>query len=337
MNRTPEEFVRVPQAEMQAFVSSAAQEAGLSAERAAVLAELLTENDLRGVFSHGTRQLATYSGSGYARMLRDGELNDDPAIETVRETPVSVLLDGDGGLGYFPAREGTERAIEKATERGMAAMATRNHGHFGAAGIYAREAVERDLLAFVTSGHQLDLAPGDPIYDAGGGSPMAFCAPTAEEDPVVLDFGTMHDLYATSPHREAIAELTPGLVLRHVGMGAICQSWGGLLAGLGIDEPRDYQDYSGANQGSLALFFRPDLFGDPDRFRAEMDRYVRQVSELEPLEGFDRAMLPGEPEAERERENRERGIPVGPEHQAELETLAADLGVDVPWAGSASN
>lgn len=333
MNRTPDEFVRVPREQLQAFVSTAARDVGLPAEKAALLAELLTDNDLRGVFSHGTRQLATYSGSGYARMMRDGELNDDPEVEVVRETPVSVLMDGDGGLGYFPAHEGTRRAIEKASERGVAVMATRNHGHFGAAGIYAREAVERDLLAFVTSGHQLDLTPGDPIYNAGGGSPMAFCAPTADEDPVVLDFGTMHDLYATSPHREEIAELTPGLVLRHVGLGAICQSWGGLLAGLGIEEPRDYQNYAGANQGSLALLFRADLFGDPDRFKAEMDQYVRRVSELEPLEGFERAMLPGGPEAERERENRERGIPVGPEHQAELETLAEDLGIDVPWAG----
>ena len=332
MNRTPEEFVRVPHEELRAFVSTAARDVGVPAEQAALLADLLTDNDLRGVFSHGTRQLATYSGAGYARMLRDGELNADPAVEVVRETPVSVLVDGDGGLGYFPAREGTERAIEKARERGMAAMATRNHGHFGAAGSYAREAVARDLLAFVTSGHQLELTPGDPIYDAGGGSPMAFCAPTGEEPPVVLDFGTMHDLYATSPHRETIADLTPGLVLRHVGLGAICQSWGGLLAGLGIEERRDYQDYAGANQGSLALFFRPDLFGDPDRFEAEMDQYVRQVAELEPLEGFERALLPGGPEAARERENRERGVPVGPEHRSELEALADDLGIDAPWA-----
>jgi LDH2 family malate/lactate/ureidoglycolate dehydrogenase len=48
-------------------------------------------------------------------------------------------------------------------------------------------------------------------------------------------------------------------------------------------------------------------------------------------------MLPGGPEAERERENRNRGIPVGPEHQAELEALAEDLGVDIPWMGDGSN
>jgi LDH2 family malate/lactate/ureidoglycolate dehydrogenase len=331
MNRTPDEFVRVPHERLHEFVSTATREVGLPEPKADLLADLLVTNDLRGVFSHGTRLLATYHDRGYVPMMRAGEVNADPDVEVVRETPVSVLLDGDGGLGYFPAYEATQRAAEKAEERGLAAMATRNHGHFGAAGIYAGEALDRDLLAFVTSGHQLDLSPGDPIYSAGGGSPMAFCAPTDEEDPVLLDFGTMHDLYETSPHRDEIAELAPGLVLRHVGMGAICQSWGGLLAGLGIDEPRDYQAYEGANQGSLALFFRIDLFSDPDRFKREVDEYVRQVSELEPLEGFERAMLPGGPEADRERINRERGVPVGPEHRAALEALADDLGLAVPW------
>ena len=38
--------------------------------------------------------------------MRDGQLNKDPQIEVVRETPVSALVDGDGGLGYFPAYQG---------------------------------------------------------------------------------------------------------------------------------------------------------------------------------------------------------------------------------------
>ncbi|MFB6135907.1 MAG: Ldh family oxidoreductase [Halobacteriaceae archaeon] len=331
MNRLPEEYDRVPHRELSAFVSRATRAVGLSAERADLLADLLVTNDLRGVFSHGTRLVATYAGEGYAGQMRDGDVNPDPDLEVVRETPVSVLVDGDGGLGYFPAREATRRAVEKAEERGVAAMATRNHGHFGAAANYARQALEADLLAFVTSGHQLDLSAGDPITTAGGGSPMAFCVPAGEEESVLLDFGTMHDVYVDRSPGEEIAALAPGLVLRHLGLGAVCQSWGGLLPGLSLEGPRDYQEYEGANQGALALFFRTDLFSDPDRFEREVDEYVRQVRDLEPLEGFEEAMLPGGPEAERERVNRERGVPVGPDHREALEGLAADLGVESPW------
>ena len=43
----------------------------------------------------------------------------------------------------------------------------------------------------------------------------------------MLDFGAMHDLYG--PPRDELAALAPGLVLRSIGLGEICQAWGGLL------------------------------------------------------------------------------------------------------------
>jgi LDH2 family malate/lactate/ureidoglycolate dehydrogenase len=307
-------------------VAEAGQAAGLPPEKAALLADLLVANDLRGVFSHGTRQIATY-----ARLMRDRRLNARPQVKTVHETAVSLLVDGDGGLGYFPAHQGTLALIDKALAHGIAVLLTRNHGHFGAAGLYSRLTLPHDLLCFVTSGHQLSLDPGKPIYSAAGGSPMSFTAPTGVEDSLVLDFGTMHDLYASSPHRDEIARLTPGLVFRSIGLGAICQAWGGLLAGVPIDAGRAERVYPGANQGSLAIAFRIDLFMPPERFKREMDEYVRRVRALQPLEGFDEAFLPGGVEAARERLYRERGIPVGPEHQERLQELADEFGLQSPW------
>jgi LDH2 family malate/lactate/ureidoglycolate dehydrogenase len=311
---------------MRAFVAQAGLAVGLPRDKAALLSELLVANDLRGVISHGTRQIATY-----ARLMRDGRLNSQPRVRTIRETAVSLLVDGDGGLGYFAAHQGTEALIEKALAQGIAVLLTRNHGHFGAAGLYSRQTLPHDLLCFVTSGHQLSLAPGKPVYAAAGGSPMSFSAPTDVEDPLVLDFGTMHDLYSSSPHRDEIADKAPGLVFRAIGLGAICQSWGGLLAGVPIDECRAERSYAGANQGSLAIAFRIDLFMPAKQFKREMDDYVRQVRALQPLEGFRDAYLPGGVEAARERAYREQGIPVGPEHQAALQALADELEMQVPW------
>ena len=115
---------------------------------------------------------------------------------------LSLVVDGDGGLGYFPAYEGTKRVVEKAKGGGMGVMQSRNHGHFGAAGIYSRMALGHDLAAFVTSGHQLNLSPGDPVYNAAGGSPMSFCAPTGEEDALVLDFGNPGPYRCTCQHQQ---------------------------------------------------------------------------------------------------------------------------------------
>ena len=326
MNLPPKAFVRVPYQEMQAFVAQAGRAVGLPEDKAALLAELLVANDLRGVFSHGTQQIATY-----ARLMRDGRLNSQPEVRTVQETTVSLLVDGDGGLGYFPAYEGTLALIDKVLDQGIAVLLTRNHGHFGAAGLYSRLTLPHDLLCFVTSGHQLRLSPGQPVYSAAGGSPMSFSAPTHVEDPLVLDFGAMHDLYSDAPHREEIARLAPGIVFRAIGLGAICQAWGGLLAGVPIDAGWAAREYPGANQGSMVIAFRIDLFMPPKQFKAEMDEYVRKVRTLEPLEGFDEAYLPGGVEAAREREYQQAGIPVGTGHQQRLQGLANELGLTAPW------
>ena len=325
MNRPPEQFIRVPHERLRALVSAAGQAVGLPADRAELLAQLLTLNDLRGVFSHGTRQIATY-----ARLMRDGRLNPDPHVEVVNETPVSLTVDGDGGLGYFPMYDGTSKLIDKVLNQGIAVLMTRNHGHFGAAGLYARMVLEHDLIAFVTSGHQLHLRPGRPLYDAAGGSPMAFCAPAGEEDDLVLDFGTMHDLYGGS-RRDELARIAPGIVLRSIGMGEICQVWGGILSGLRIDPDPPRWEWPGANQGAMMTALRIDLFLDPEEFKRQMDEYVRRVRRLNPLEGFDAAYLPGGVEAERERRYRKEGIPVGQEHQQRLEELAEELGITTPW------
>ena len=326
MNRPPEEHIRVPHQKLHTFVSTAVQTVGLPENKADLLAEMLTGNDLRGVFSHGTQQVATY-----AILMRDGKLNNVPDIKVVQETPVSLLVDGDGGLGYFPAHEGTLRAIEKAKAQGIAIMVSRNHGHFGAAGLYSRLTLGHDLATFVTSGAQRNLTASNDIYAAVGGSPMSFSAPTDQEDPMVLDFGTMHDMQGNAPIRDDLARLAPGVVFRSIGLGAFCQVWGGLLAGLPADGARAERSYPGATQGALVITFQIELFLDPAQFKREMDEYVRTARTLKPVVGFDEAYLPGGPEAASGRKYREEGVPVGKRHQERLERLAEELKIELPW------
>ncbi|MCB0184577.1 MAG: Ldh family oxidoreductase, partial [Caldilineaceae bacterium] len=71
MNTPPNSYITVPHTDLQALVAQMGQTVGLPVDKANLLAELLTANDLRGVFSHGTTQMATY-----ARLLRDGILNN---------------------------------------------------------------------------------------------------------------------------------------------------------------------------------------------------------------------------------------------------------------------
>ncbi len=105
MNRVPDEFIRVFTVSLLRFTEQVGCAVGLSQERAGELARLLTDNDCRGVFSHGTSGLLSY-----AKLLRDGQVNPDPQVTIVSETPTSALVDGDGGLGYFNQRQFAELA-----------------------------------------------------------------------------------------------------------------------------------------------------------------------------------------------------------------------------------
>jgi LDH2 family malate/lactate/ureidoglycolate dehydrogenase len=325
MNLPPKEFTPIPAPALRSFVSAVFARAGVPDEQADFLADLLVTNDLRGVFSHGTQQVPAYVGH-----FREGRLTPAPEPRVVSETPTSLIVDGDGGLGYFPAHLAARLLGPKALEMGIAVALTKNHGHIGAAGIYPRLLLEQDLFGYITSGHQLHLQPGGTLLSAAGGSPMAFAIPTGEEPPFVLDFGAMHDLYERSPHVNAIATLAPSVVFRSIGLGAVCQALGGFLAGVPVDPERAQRRWAGANQGSFQIAVDLRLFGSLDAFKREMDEYARKVRQLQPLPGFDRAMLAGTPEWERERQYAMEGIPVSPRHAEALRKLAAEADLVSP-------
>lgn len=323
MNIVPENFVWVAPDMMKKFVSTVAQKSGMVESNADFLADQLVKNDLRGVFSHGSRQIATY-----ARIIRDGRINPNPETRIVSESEATLLVDGDGGLGYFPAYRATKQLIDQCKKCGVAVAVTRNHGHFGAAGIYSRLLVEHDLFGYVTSGHQLALQPNQPILHATGGSPMSFAVPAGHAPDMVLDFGATHDLY--SPNADELFRLAPGLVFRSMGLGFMCQALGGFLAGVPVEKERAKREYEGANQGSLIVAIDISRFMPIESFKHEMDTYSHITSQMKPMPGYERATLPGVLESEREREWGEAGIPIDAEHTKLLAAVAAEFGVQLP-------
>jgi LDH2 family malate/lactate/ureidoglycolate dehydrogenase len=297
----------------------------MSLQQAELLADLLVTNDLRGVFSHGTHQV-----TAYADHFREGRLTPTAEISTVSETPTTLVLDGGGGLGYFPCYDAATRLIAKAQFAGIAVATTRNHGHFGAAGIYARIPLAHDLFCYVTSGHQLDLHPDDFVMNAAGGSPMAFGIPTGEEPPFALDFGAIHDMYGGQEEMVKIMEIVPSSVLRSFGLGCACQALGGLLCGVPIDPARAERTWSGANQGSFMIAVDIKLLFPLDQFKREMDEYARRVRQMTPFAGLTDALLPGAIEWQREQRFRENGIPISAHHAASLRKLAANYSLSSP-------
>ena len=309
---------------MRSFVSAAGQQVGLPFDKAELLAMLLVENDLRGVFSHGTTQIATY-----AMLMRDGKLNPKPDVRVIKETPVSLIVDGDGGLGYFPSYEGTQLVIAKAKQAGIAVMLSRNHGHFGAAGIYARMTLGHDLLCYVTSGHQLHLTPGQPIYDAAAARRWRSPRPPPRKIRSCSTLGrctiyTVHRAMSLPRSRRDWCSDRSGSA-RSARPGAVCCPVFGSIRSAALE-------LAGRQPGGARhLPAHRSVFRRRTPSRAQMDAFVRRVRELQPLAGFDRSLMPGGIEAERELEYRTEGIPVGPDHRQRLDELARTLGIATPW------
>ncbi|MBI3911947.1 MAG: Ldh family oxidoreductase [Armatimonadetes bacterium] len=326
MNIPPSEFIRVPPEKLRAFVADAFRRVDVSEEDAGVLADLLVCNDLRGVFSHGSRLVAYYTEA-----LRKDLLNPRPKPQVVGDGPATLTVDGDGGLGYFPALIAARAISRKAQDIGVAAAVTRSHGHIGAAGIYTRIPLAEGLFAYCTSGHQLSLRPDGGILAAAGASPMSFAVPAGEEPPLVLDFMPRLDYHPNSPNVDLAAHMSSSAPFRALGLGAVCQTLGGLLTGIPARRERAQRLWEGATQGAFLIAVDLNRFIPLDEFRREMDDYVRQVHQMRPLPGYDRALLPGHLEWEREREWAVVGVPVGKEHQEILQKVARELGVEKPW------
>lgn len=325
MNRPPAEFTPVNATAMHEFVQAVFEHVGVPTDKAAFLSQCLVDNDLRGVFSHGTRQTVAYVGH-----FRKGELTPAPELTVVNESPTTLIVDGGGGLGYYASHFLTTQLVPKAQQMGIAVGITRNHGHFGAAGIYARIPLEQDLFCYVTSGHQLHLQPGYPYMSAAGGSPMAFGLPTQEEPPFVLDFGAIHDMYVGSPHLDELIELAPSTVFRSFGLGCVCQALGGFLCGVPVDPDRAQRVWPGANQGSFIIVVDLNRSMPIEQFKAEMDAYARKVRQMAPLPGYDKALIAGALEYERAHTYAEQGIPVGQRHAEDLRRLASECNLSSP-------
>ena len=320
-NYLPTAGIRVPAAQMRELVAALFSRAGMGEGDAALMAQLLVQNDLRCVFSHGTRKLPDY-----LPLLLQGQINPRPQVSVVTETPTTVVVDGDGGLGYFPCLLATRLVLAKAVERGVGAATTRNHFHFGAAGNYSRLALEHDCIGLATSAHRFPLSPENLVLQAASVSPLSIAVPAGTQPPLVLDMGA--GLLSYSP--DLFAQY-PAPFFKGLGLGAVFMALGGVLAGIWKEECQHNPAGWISNQGAFIAAFDVAHFMEVEEFKKEMDRYIGQTRAARPLPGVDRAELPGGLEWAWERENTELGIPYSDEHRHLIEKVADELSVVTPF------
>ena len=335
MNRPPQDFVRVPAKDLRQLAAACLKAAGLRPDHADQLGDLLTNGDLRGVRSHGTRQLASY-----CPMLREGHINSNPELAVLKDTANSILIGGDGGLGYAPMMAATERAIPKAQQHGVAVAASCQHGHYGSAGHYVRRAMADGCCAFSVQGHSPRF--GDPAPDPDqrpssatwGNPPICFGMPGTDEPPFILDAACCILGGEDMQHADHLQQLIPAAFFKSMGYTAVSCAFGGTFVGTDSETARAIgEKWPRAQGGGLIIIMDLGLFADPDQVRQSTDDMVRGVREtMKPVIGYPEATLPGTPEYRNERANAREGVPIGTEEVELLRNVAAECGVKLPDA-----
>ena len=323
MNKPPADGIRVPVAALHRLVYQIFAAVPVADEHARLIADLMIDTDLRGVASHGVMQAKRYFSD-----FRSGATNRHPEVCLLREAASTAALSGDGGLGYIAGTRAMRMAMAKARETGIGAVTTTYHEHIGSAGKYPRLAIREQMIGICFSGHSFrGFAAGQTLNGSADAVPLAFGIPAGPDHP---DF--LCDFSSNMPFDESFFAKHPEVYFRGIGLSHLANIMSGTLGGQMLSQfDRDAVEYPRANQSGFFMALAIESFVSVDAFKGDMDRLMAGVSGLLPYPGFARAQLPGGPEWDREREYCRDGVPVCREAQKDLEKIAAEVGLEVPW------
>jgi uncharacterized oxidoreductase len=327
--------------------------AGVPPEVAHRVAESLVESNLAGHDSHGVIRVEQY-----IEMLGDGRINPRAEPRVVRETDTTALIDGGWQFGQVAAREAMDAAIVKAWSHGVAVVQLFQSGHIGRLGEYAAQTLTRDMIGMVATnnhgGGQI-LAPFGGLARRLSPSPLAIAVPGGRDFPIVLDMTTSVAAEGKLRVKRARGEkLPPGWIQDAQGRpsvepgdfygpppGSLLPLGGdagykgfalaflidilaGALGGAGTSRP-DPPPLRG--NGVFLQVINPAAFGAADRFPTEVASLVEYVRSCPLAPGFDRILIPGQPEHETRLQRLQNGIPIEDDTWSKLQGIAASLGL----------
>lgn len=333
---------------------------GSSEANAATAAKALLSADLRGVDSHGIARL-----SGYARLWKAERVNATPVIKIVHETPSTAVIDGDRGLGLVVGPAAMQVAIDKAITVGTGWVSVKNSNHFGIAGFHAMLALPHDMIGIAMTNASATVAPTFSKERLLGTNPIAVAIPAGTAQPFVADFATttaangklevLQRKNMDAPHgwvqdkdgkpSTDVNELKKSGAMLPLGGDKEHGSHKGYMLGSIVDIFSAI--LSGANYGpwvppfpaylpmplnmpgeGIGHFFgamRIDAFRPAEEFKLHMDAWIQRFKTAATAEGFDRVVIPGEPEREIEKERMENGIELPDPVINDLQQLAAQF------------
>ena len=294
----------------------------------------------------------------YLNRLRQGLVNPRPEVTVTKVAGAVVHVDGDDGMGFIASDVAMNTACDIAGEMGIGLAGVHRSTHFGMGAAYALRAIERGFISLIFTNSSPAIAMWGGRTPFLGASPIAAGIPGGKHPPFVMDMamtviargkirlaamkgdpipeGLALDIEG-NPTTDA-AKAFEGVCLPFGGikgsvLGTLMDLMSGVLTGanFGGDVKSLYFDHSEPqNVGHLFFALKPDLFLSLTDFGARMDEFYTRIKDLPRAAGVEEILLPGEPEARREAERRQNGIPVTANVIADLLAEGAAAGVTFP-------
>ena len=361
-----------PYQQLADFTRSVFLKIGCSEEDASLATEVLLSADLRGIDSHGIARLV-----GYVRLWEAKRVNAKPEIRILHETPSTATVDGDSGLGLVVAPRAMQIAIDKARNVGTGWVSVQGSNHFGIAGYHAMMALAHDMIGICMTNASPLVSPTFSVERLLGTNPICVAIPAGGEPPFVADLATTtaangkleilqrknqeaplgwiqdkEGKPSTDPH-----ELKTGGALLPLGgdrehgshkgyaLGAVVDIFSAVLSGANYGPwvppfPAYVPMPTGMPGKGIGHFFgamRVDAFRPAGEFKQHMDNWIRRFRSARTADGFERVLIPGDPEREMEKERREAGIPLLEPVIHDLAGLGEKTGVPFQPSGIVRN
>ena len=324
--------------------------AGATEHEAASVAEGVVGANLAGHDSHGIIQIPSY-----IERIEVGHIVCGAPMDVVRETPTTMVVNGNWGFGYHVSNFVMQAIIEKAAASGVAAATVYRQGHVGRVAAYPIMAAKAGMIGMMTadSGRAAKgVVPFGGREARLGTNPICFAMPSNLEGPLFIDMATSavaagkislavargksipegwildkNGNATNDPHdfSDGGAILPLGGTEGHKGYGlaAIVEIFSGLLTGLGFGV-----DPTGRhNDGCFLAAFNVEAFRSLETFKQEVTEFAHYLKSTPPAKGFDEVYYPGEIEHLRTQSGLEHGIEVEESTWEKLEALASRYGL----------
>lgn len=360
-----EEYITLKVSTLQEFTVNVFRKLGVPPEDARIITDVLLASDQRGIGSHGLQRLKRYTDG-----IKKGVMKPVTEVAVLKETPNTLLISGNDGMGQVVSYRTMEMVIAKALKNNVALAAVRDSNHYGIAGYYPMMALEHDLIGISLTNTSPLVMPTFGKNLLLGTNPIAIAIPAGKELPFVLDMATstvprgklevyerqgkkMPLSWATDEFGNATPDASRVLqnMLNKAGGGLLPlggaeeESGGhkgyglclavdifcGVLAGSAFG--RDLYTDKGEPAARVSHFFgaiRIDAFVDLGLFKSQMDEYIRIIKASEKAQGKDRIYIHGEKEFELHDKYREE-VPIFFKVVEELRQIGQEIGVAAPF------